>query len=161
MAADLTFVAFPNTHANLWTLEVKAGLRLLPGDEEYWVDGEYLGIRAGDVRVAWTQHYYDDLDWFEVGPTQAEGGVAELQAYWLEPRVLTPGRIRHSMTLLNLPDGAYRRYWNRRQSGWKRNRWHVPCPGGRRGSMKRVARRQDVARWLRAHEGCLLLGEAW
>jgi hypothetical protein len=170
-------MALPNTPDNEQIFLTQCGDVLLPGDEFiYWSEdlvldgvvearkGDLCGVAEGDERSAWRTRFYDrelvEYDWFQVGPTSYTFlGMRYLQEYWEKPRVATRGAISHSLALLNLPCSEYRRYW-RRPYGYKRGRWHVPWSGGRRGN-GRVARRQDIKRWLYTHERQLLLAEAW
>lgn len=168
MAADLTFIAIDDTPGNRHLADLKTGRRLFYDDENVYdpETGALLGQWPGNLRTwferSWYEREFVEYDWFEVGPTAHGGPVAALQEYWNDvPRRLTLGRIKHTMVLMNLPDGAYRRYWRPGANhGYKwRKRWHVPWPGGRRSG--RCARRQHVRSWLLAHKDQLVWTEAW
>lgn len=101
------------------------------------------------------------VDFLELGPDYTYVGLDLLLDYWRSPAALTRGRTVHTLVLLNLPDGEYRRQWRVRPGDggkWGRT-LPTPWPGGRR--RERVARRQDVKRWLYRHQGGLIVAEVW
>lgn len=172
MAADLTLMAFDNTRRNRRVVAAKTGRLLLPGDEWIYLGaaphvdrvvlatGVEVGFVQGDTRRTWTRRFYEaagtEYDWFEVGPLTPDYLEPSLD-YWTYGRVATPGVIATAMTLLNLPDGEYRRYWDRPVRVGKMGRRHYPFGYG----LGRTPRRQHVKRWLKEHEGQLIFGEAW
>jgi hypothetical protein len=166
VAADLTLIAIPDTSHNRELAAYKTYQRLFDTDETVYAnDGELLGIVDGDERrkfdVAWYERELVEYDWIQIGPLSYYGEtVNAVQDYWGETSaVLTRGRIACTMVMLNLPDGEYRRYFTpkRGERGYKRGRWHAPW----RRHYRRVERRQNVKRWLHAHDGWIMWAEAW
>ena len=141
MAADLTFVAFRDDAT------VDEFNRRL--ERDYHV--ELLDALVGDPTR---------FGWFEFGPDYTYAAIDLLLDYWYRPKRVTRGRIAYTMVTLNLPDGEYRRQWRVGPGeGWGRIRY--PWPGGRVNLGNRIARRQDVKRWLYAHKDWLLKAESW
>lgn len=166
MAADLVLIAIPDTPRNRELAEYKTYQRLFASDEAaYADDGTLLGIVDGHERnkfeAAWYERELVDYDWIEVGPLSYTSVTSDaVYAYWgATPSVLTRSLIAYTMVMLNLPDGEYRRSWHvpPGSRGYLRGRWHAPH--GRH--YLRVERRQNVKRWLLAHENQLMWAEAW
>jgi hypothetical protein len=171
VAADTTLLALPNTPANLETAEYLTWVRRFPDDDEYRdpETGERFGNIAGDSRESYELDFYSTwpllFDWLEVGPTYwCDLYDDAVQSRLRQPVVLTRSFTSELLVTMNRRYGSYRTYWNRPRRGLGPGMGKVGrgyARGGGRARYQRVARLQDVKRWLNAHEGWVCWAEVW
>lgn len=170
MAADLTLLALPATPRHWRWAQLATYRDTFLDDEILTLEGEVVGFIDGASREAWTHRLYDHVDILGVGPLSlvkatTDGDERWLPAptvaianYWAAPRTVTRCGIVETMVRMNLPDRSHYRQWRRdRPRGYKVGRQYARAMRGYR----RVARRQDVKRWLAAHAGWIVWAEVW